>query len=122
MRFSQQQLRTSIAQARFAELAEVLLCCSGVGLGRGFGRECLKFGKRPFIVLDAPQLAFLTGSAAPALLQTLPLAQPWNPRNGRRPKESWIATLPCDVESVGTLTMAAYDWVRSRGKKAAYSA
>ncbi|MGB0127801.1 MAG: hypothetical protein WBP72_09190 [Rhodocyclaceae bacterium] len=115
MYFSEKELRTSIAQARFSELAEAMLQCPGVCLGRSFGRECLKFGRRAFVVLDVSELAFLTGPASPVLLDKLPLARPWNPRNGRRPKDSWVASLPQDVESLGMLTLAAYEWVCGRG-------
>lgn len=105
---------SSLVEVRFAELAEVMLACAGVTLGRRFGRQCLKFCKRPFVVLDLPWLAFRVGPGAAALLDSYPATWLWNPRNGRVPKQSWIACPPNDSDTLTTITLSAYDWVRKR--------
>ena len=109
------EVRDSLAQVRFAELTEILLECSGVTLGRRFGRDCLKFGKRPFVVLDSFVLAFRVGPHADALHASFPLTTLWNQRHLRNPKLSWLACPPHETGALSTLTVAAFDWVRGRG-------
>jgi hypothetical protein len=91
-----------------------MLACSGVTLGRRFGRDCLKYEKRPFIAVDSLVLAFLVGPRAATLLDSYPTTRLWNPRNGRTPKLSWICCTPNHPHTLSVLTLAAYDWVQER--------
>lgn len=85
-----------------------------VTLGRRFGRDCLKFGKRAFIVLDNELLAFLTGDDSARLLQSVPDARFWNPNDQARPKQSWVACPACHADSIIVLASAAFGWVQSK--------
>lgn len=103
----------SFATLRFHELAEVLTEHDGVSVGRQFGRDCLKYGKHAFIVLDSKVLAFRTGPDSQKLTEAIPGAWLWNPKDHPRPKQSWIACLPHDAEQISSLALFAFDWVRS---------
>lgn len=104
-----------MAAACFSELAEVMLGLGGVTSGRSFGRACLKFGKRAFIVLDARALAFHTGAESGRLLAEIPKAWAWNPYNYSRPKDTWVACPPEDSDAISRLAVGAYEWVRRKG-------
>lgn len=105
---------TSLVDLRFHELAEVMLDHSGVARGRRFGRECLKFGKHAFIVLDSHALAFNTGPDSCRLVDEMPNSWFWNPNAAPKPKQSWIACPPHDSLQICTLAVHAYDWVQRK--------
>ena len=104
----------SLARTRYSELADVLLGCAGVASGRRFGRDCLKLGRRPFIVLDRLALAFLTGSER--VMRAYPSAWLWNPNGERTPKHTWLACLPHDQRLICLLAELAYDCVSERAR------
>ena len=95
----------------FEELAAALVEQPQVVLGRRFGRACVKFGKRPFLVLDHEDLslAFRVGEEAANRLQAeLPQVAYWNPKQERQPKRSWLACRSVGDEVV-LLAAAAYE-------------
>lgn len=95
---------------RFEELSRVLLEEPNVSAGRSFGRACLKHSKKAFLVCDERVLAFRVGTErAAALVASLAQAEPWNPKQGRQPKWSWLAHPVEDFEALVTLTAAAYE-------------
>ena len=98
-----------LPQACFDELAEVF-CASHVDIrtGRKFGCACLKYGKRAFIALDGEMLAFRVGSLAPQLLERYRSLQEWNPRKGKRPKQSWLAHSAASNDEVALLAAIAF--------------
>lgn len=104
----------TLANFRFAELSEVMLDHAGVSMGRQFGRDCLKYGRHSFIVLDRNVLAFRTGPNSVQLVEDLPAAWLWNPNGQPRPKLSWVASLPQDSELICTLALHAFDWIKRR--------
>lgn len=92
----------------FREMLGALAHVDKVELGRQFGRWCIKLDRRPFIVLDGETLAFRVGLDAPHLAAQRPGCTLWNPRYQRRAKETWVAEVAADLESLATLGSIAY--------------
>jgi hypothetical protein len=101
-------------ERRFQDLADALLEQPNVVLGRRFGRDCVKLGKRVVLVRDHERLAFRVGTEAAAqLASALPRACYWNPKQGHQPKRSWLAHPAEDAEALVALTAAAYEYALS---------
>jgi hypothetical protein len=100
------------AMQRFTELAAALTEQPGVMLGRGFGRPCMKFGKKAFLVYDENDqgLAFRVGqSSAWHLQQEFVGVALWNPKRERQPKQSWVVCHHASGETLVHLAAAAYE-------------
>jgi hypothetical protein len=100
------------ALQRFTELAAALTEQPGVSLGRGFGKACLKLGKRTFIVHDENDkgIAFRVGQEnACRIVHDFIGVAFWNPKQERQPKQSWIVCHGGDGETLVHLAAAAYE-------------
>jgi hypothetical protein len=97
-------------QGAFEQMAQVLAENPEVVLGRKFGRACVKLGKRAFIACDGDVLAFRVGTGQAArLLAAIPAAAYWNPKQGPKPKHSWLTHAAGNAEALVTLVAAAYE-------------
>jgi hypothetical protein len=97
---------------RFSELAAALTEQPGVTLGRGFGRPCLKLGKRVFLVHDEndQSIAFRVGQpSARRMHQELTGVALWNPKRERQPKQSWVVCYGGSGETLVYLAAAAFE-------------
>jgi hypothetical protein len=100
------------AKQRFTELAAALTEQPGVMLGRGFGRPCLKFGKKAFLVYDENDqgIAFRVGQPNALRIQDqLCGVALWNPKRERQPKQSWVVCHHGSGETLVQLAASAYE-------------
>jgi hypothetical protein len=108
-------------EQRFANIATVFLEQSGVVIGRGFGRECVKFGKKAFLAIepDHSGIAFRLGEDGAAhACRRWSGVELWNPMEARKPKHSWVICKSADGELLVQLAAAAYEYALASGWQA----
>jgi hypothetical protein len=106
---------------RFADIATVFLEQPGVVVGRGFGRDCVKFGKKAFLAIepDHSGVAFRLGEdGALHACRRWSGLELWNPKAERKPKHGWVICKSADGELLVHLAAAAFEYILANGQQA----